>query len=70
MTAIDALIYCIGFVDDRIEDGDHRSQTAYDVNGDPHWVAWSAVNRSFCSPRLCSESIAPFAAYLQPYRVS
>jgi len=65
MTAIEAICYCIGFVDDVEEDGEFRSSTAFDCNGDPHWFAWKNDE-----PRMCSESPFPFSNKLAPYRLS
>jgi len=63
MTATEAMIYCLGFVSDVPEDGEYRSQTVYDCNGEPHWFAWETDR-----PRMCSESPTPFSNSLSPYR--
>ncbi len=63
MDATEALIYCLGFKHDVLEDGEYHSQTAYDRNGHPHWVAWVGG-----VPKLCSESRSPFAEFLGPYK--
>lgn len=68
MTAIEAIIYCLGFVNDVAEDGEYHSQTAYDVNGDPHWIAWQANCPGAKIPKFCSESAFPFSEILEPYR--
>jgi len=65
MTAVEAMIYCLGFVNDVPEDGEFLSQTAYDCNGEPHWFSWNKDN-----PRMCSESMTPFSNLLAPYRYS
>jgi hypothetical protein len=65
MTAIEAMVYCLGFVSDVSEDGEFRSQTVYDCNGDPHWFAWAGDE-----PTMCSESLTPFSEKLVPYRLS
>lgn len=65
MTAIEAIIYCLGFVNEVEEDGEFRSQTVYDCNGEPHWFAWKNSE-----PRMCSESPYPFSNKLIPYRLS
>lgn len=65
MTAIEAIIYCLGFVSDVEEDGAFHSQTAYDCNGEPHWFAWKNDE-----PTMCSESPHPFSKKLEPYRLT
>jgi len=65
MTSIEAMIYCLGFVNDVLEDNEFHSQTAYDCNGNPHWFAWCKD-----APRMCSESDAPFSNELAPYSTS
>jgi hypothetical protein len=62
VTAIEAMIYCLGFVNDVPEDGEFRSQTAYDCNGEPHWFSWTGD-----IPKMCSESPTPFANDLVPF---
>lgn len=61
MTALDAMVYCLGFVD-----ADGHSQTVYDRHGDPHWFGF------LCGvPKMCSESpVGPFVEQLQPYSMS
>lgn len=68
MDAIEAMIYCIHFVDENPTDGEFHSQTAFDKFGDPHWVAWSVKDGEDAIPRLCSGSPTPFAKSLEPYR--
>jgi hypothetical protein len=68
MNSIEAMVYCLGFVDQTPEDGEFLSQRVYDCNGDPHWFAFSAPDKS--KVRLCSESPTPFASSLLPYRFS
>lgn len=65
MNAIEALIYCLGWFDDRPIDNEFHSQTVYDRNGQPHWVALE--NSEVAAPRLCSESFTAFARNLEPY---
>lgn len=67
MTANEALVYCLGFRGDLVSDGEQHSQTVYDCNGEPHWVAWPADTAT--GPRLCSASLYPFAESLGPYRM-
>ena len=67
MTAIEAMIYCLGFVDEKARDGEYRSQTVYDAKGDPHWVIWLARHGQWATPKLCSEGPHPFAKALEPY---
>ena len=70
MTAIEALIYCLGYVDETtVEDGEYRSQTVYDRNGEAHWVAWVAAYGEDAEPRLCSGSPSQFTKRLEPYRL-
>ena len=63
MDATEAIIYCIGFKNDVLNDGEYHSATAFDKDGSPHWVTW-------CDgvPRLQSETLKPFAEYLAPYK--
>lgn len=68
MNAIEAIIYCLGFVNDVAEDGEYRSQTVYDVNGTPHWISWRAKYHDAQTPKFCSESAMPFVRILEPYR--
>ena len=67
MTAIEAIIYCIGFVESSVVDGEYHSQVVYDKNGMPHWIAWDAKLLWDASPKFCSESSMPFAASLEPF---
>ncbi len=71
MNVIDAMIYCLGFISETPEDGEYRSQTVYDKNGDPHWFAWDIDYGKDARPLLCSESSrgSPFVASLEPYRL-
>lgn len=70
MTAIEAMIYCLGFIHDGPEDGEYWSQIAYDKNGYAHWFSWSVSHLRSAVPNVCSEVSIPFAAVLEPYRVS
>ena len=69
MTAIEAMIYCLGFIEDTPgEDGECHSQTVYDKDGEPHWFSFDEEQDH---PELCSGSCeAPFAKCLEPYSVS
>ena len=69
MSYIEALIYAIGVVNHEVEDYELRSQTVYDRNGDPHWIAWNVALGDHAPPRPCSESGWPFAQALEPYRM-
>lgn len=68
MNAIEAIIYCLGYVHDEPEDGEYQSQTVYDKDGESHWVAWEASKGKFAVPRFCSGSPTPFTEELSPYR--
>lgn len=68
MTAIEAIIYCIHYKHDVAEDGEYCSQVAYDVNGEPHWIAWKESHGKNAKPRFCSASPTPFIESLEPYR--
>jgi hypothetical protein len=70
MDAIEAMIYCLGYVGDKPEDGEYASQKAFDKNGEAHWFAWRANNNKAAYPRPCSGSPAPFAKYLEPYSIN
>lgn len=65
MTAIEAMIYCLGDIPPDIEDGERRSRIVYDSNGDPHWFAWRMAHGGRASPRPCSESPCPFAVAME-----
>ena len=65
MTAIEAMIYCLGFVSDHEEDGEYHSQTVFDCDGNKHWFSWKNN-----IPRMCSEYSDPFSEKLTPYRLS
>lgn len=68
MTAIEAMIYCLGFVSDIPEDGEFQSQVAYDRYGYEHWFAWRVSQGKRAKPLLCSSSdVNPFAEMLEPY---
>ncbi len=68
MTAIEAMIYCLGFVSSQAIDGDFQSQCVYDKDGHPHWFAWREILGKGAPPEMCSEDPLPFAACLEPYR--
>lgn len=70
MNAIEAMIYCLGFVNDTPEDGYIKSQTVYDRDGEAHWFAWHIVDLRRATPEPCSETPTPFARNLAPYRMS
>lgn len=71
ITAVEALIYCLGFISDTPEDGEYTSQRAYDKNGNPHWVAWKVNKKDQAIPLLCSENPdGSFIKALEPYRFS
>ncbi len=65
MNSIEAMIYCLGFTNDTMEDGSFYSQTVYDCNGEPHWFIWTNE-----SPKMCSETPDPFSSRLAPYRTN
>ena len=66
MNDIEAMIYCLGVVSDVSEEGEYRSRSVYDRNGEPHWFAWTA----WVGTVMCSESPTPFAKSLAPYSVT
>jgi len=77
MNAIEAIIYCLGFVEDTPSDREYKSQTVYDKHGSPHWIAWPQLEKEpyfsaeiASTPRFCSEVACPFVKYLEPYRTS
>lgn len=70
MNAIEAIVYCLGYVHAEPEDGEYRSQTAYDSLGDPHWIAWEVSKGKLACPRFCSGSPTPFTEDLGPYGVN
>lgn len=63
MTATEAIVYCLGYKCDVLEDGAYHSATAYDCDGNPHWIAWANG-----IPWFCSETSYPFSEKLEPYR--
>ena len=68
MTAVEAIIYCLGFINETPEDGEYHSQICYDKNGQPHWISWSVKLGDDASPWLCSESSeGKFTKSLEPY---
>lgn len=69
MTAIEALIYCLGFINETPEDEEYQSQFVHDRYGDKHWIAWDAKDFNRASPTFCSESPEGcFTRHLEPYR--
>lgn len=69
MTAIEAMIYCLGEVGTTPEDGEICTRRVYDRCGYPHWIAWRMSHGKRAKPLLCSGSdINPFAEMLEPYR--
>ena len=69
MTAIEAMIYCLGYVSDKAEDKHYNSRVVYDCHGQAHWIAWSDRHEHEAIPRLYSESCSPFTKSVEPYRV-
>jgi len=69
MNAIEAIIYCLGFINDVAEDGEYHSQRAYDAYGHAHWISWQASRGKKASPRFCSSGPSPFAENFGPYRL-
>ena len=69
MTAIEAMIYCLGFVSEEAEDGEYQSAIVYDKNGLPHWFAWRQAHSDEAIPFARSEAVRPFTAKLEPYRM-
>jgi hypothetical protein len=65
MTAIEAIIYCLGYHDTTPEDGEIKSQVVYDRNGEQHWIAWMHWKDGI--PRFCSEYDRPFSREFEPY---
>ena len=72
MTAIEAMVYCLGYVNDEPEDGDYQSQKVYDRNGDAHWFGWPVNPGDRAMPTLCSGSLHwnAFARCAEPYTIS
>lgn len=70
MTAIEAIIYCLGYVGDIPDDGYFISQVVYDKHGDSHWISWECVEGAMASPRFCSSSCWEFSKSLEPYRMT
>lgn len=68
MNAIEAIIYCLGFVNEVAEDGEYHSQTAYDKYGHGHWISWQASHGKKALPRFCSSGPSPFAENFGPYK--
>lgn len=69
MTAIEAMIHCLGFVSNYPVDGEFQSQCVYDKYGYPHWIAWRVAQGKRAKPLLQSSSdVNPFAEMLEPYR--
>jgi hypothetical protein len=62
MTAIEAIIYCLGYHDTTPEDGEIKSQVVYDRYGEFHWIAWKDY-----VPKFCSECDLPFSREFEPY---
>ena len=65
MTAIEAMVYCLNFVPEELEDGEIKSVSVYDCNGNQHWFAWKNS-----VPRMCSETQEIFSELLAPYYYS
>ena len=67
MNAIEAIVYCLGFVNDVSEDGEFSSRLGYDVNKNPHWLSWEVKKGENAIPQFCSECATPFVKSLEPY---
>ncbi len=67
MNSIEAMIYCLGYISDKPEDGSYKSQTCYDKDKSPHWFEWSVTQKDFAIPIPCSESPDPFCKIREPY---
>ena len=67
MDAYEALIYCLGWTAEDVEDGEYHSEPVWDANNERHWIAWGDESQT---PRFCSDSPTPFAIYLSPYSTS
>ncbi len=67
MNSIEAMIYCLGFINEEIEDGEYRSQTVYDRDNNPHWIAWEVSMREYAVPQLQSEHGFPFCKIQEPF---
>jgi hypothetical protein len=70
MTAIEAMIYCLGFVSDVAVDGYFESCPVFDRYGEPHWIAWREDKGESATPELCGETHWPFSRRLEPYRLA
>lgn len=68
MTAIEAMIYCLGDVSKTPTDGEYQSRVVYDHIGYEHWISWRMSHGKRAKPLLRSGSdINPFAEMLEPY---
>lgn len=70
MDAVEAIIYCLGYVHQVPEDGYFLSQRVFDKDMFPHWIAWGAKDPNDLFPSFCSETDKPFAKSLEPYTTS
>lgn len=70
MTAIEAMIYCLGNAEwEHDDDGSTVSRMVLDKNGEKHWFFWDEeFDGEDATPELRSESCVPFAASNGPYR--
>lgn len=68
MSANEAIIYCLGFINVKPEDRFIRSRYVYDVRGQKHWIEWDSEKGDGASPSFCSESWHPFIESYAPYR--
>ena len=70
MTAIEAMIYCLGDADwGHDAHGNIVSRIVLDKNGDKHWFCWDEeFDGDDATPELQSESCAPFSARNEPYQ--
>ena len=67
MTAVEAIIYCLGFINETPEDSYYHSQFCLDKNGIKHWIEF-ATDDDDSSPKLCTEScLESFSKCAEPY---
>ena len=67
MSAIEAIIYCLGYVSPVAVDGEFVSQSVFDCLKNPHWISWRVAHSNAATPKFCSESSQPFAVSGEPY---
>ena len=71
MTVIEAMIYCLGYIDKTPEDGFYKSQVCYDRNGNHHWIQFRVEpgSRALGEPFFASDRSDCWTASLEPYSI-